>query len=380
MRGWYLLGQGLVNFSPTLLAVVVLNVADFGTFSYASITYAWGVSLSLSVSLEVLTGERWLQNVRTIRKICVMVGLGVAIVAAAVLSLLDLSWQTHLLAAVAPFAASQAYCARYVALRQSAGRRLVIGDLTAWSVTATAIVILSLRSSWDIDRVLAVWILLSVCLAGSHRWTCVPPGSTTVALWFTHHRRRLGALLADSTLMDIGSLGAPLLLGVVTTRSDFASYRSIQVLVGPLNTVLAGARGVMAARKPTVRALGILTTAGLAATVVVATAIALLLPLAGSVSPPLAGLGGYEVLVGIVVAGRLLSVPAYFVVRLHGGGRRLLTGRLVDAVMMIAGPVGGAAWGGLGPALGGAVIASVISIVVWSGFAWRSIRSEVFLT
>ena len=372
MRLNYLVGQGLFNFCPTLLALLTLDAADFAHFSYAAIAFSWFISLTLSTVLEVLSPQHWETGVSAIPGLSSTVVWTAGLVAGFLMLLGHMSAGTVASAVIASVLGAQIYTARFVALRLALRRVLLVGDVAGLSVGAVAFVALRAGSVGALQCVLVAWIAAGLTVLAIHRWLPLPASVGTSKAWIAANGRRIAALLGDSTLMDLSALGGPVAIGAVSSPADFGAYRSFQIFVGPLNTALSAVRGIVTGLRTNrfafLRGVLVLSLVAALATVVVR----LLLPIASDHAAALRLLDGLEWPVALVVCGRLVSVPCYFVSRTQASARALLGARLLDAAAGITLPlVGMVAWG-LSGAVMCAALSAVISIVIWVSAGFRA--------
>ncbi|GAA3510511.1 hypothetical protein [Georgenia daeguensis] len=174
--------------------------------------------------------------------------------------------------------------------------------------------------------------------------------------WMVQHHHAIKTLIPDATMMNIGSIGTPYLLLFPMSLHQFGLYRAVSNVSAPARLVLSPLRPVIAgmtcARLHSVPLVG--AVLGGAAFFGTAAALALvwieLVPLPLGV---ISEIGPYAVPAGLYVAGNVIGEFYYTVVRFHTGRAELWSGRLVETVLGVLGPVLGWLVGGLSGAIWG---------------------------
>jgi hypothetical protein len=199
-------------------------------------------------------------------------------------------------------------------------------------------------------------------------------GSGLIA-WVRHRRGRIVPLLAESLLMDAGSIGAPLAMAPFLGTGNFGAYRSISSVAMPIQLTLDPIRpnisqlppAVLLSRKVLFGVLGVAALMAMACFAV----LGLVLPQLHFVAGALATLAHYAVACTAYVAVGFLGHFYYIVSRgilAHGS---LVKGRAVQTAMHILLPFSGLFLNGLDGAVWGFVAANAAAALVWPAFLLR---------
>ena len=362
--------NSMLTLAPQLIALVVLQPRDFGTFSIVYLLFAWGASLQMSVVSEPV-GRAHRRGTRGevdahYRAVATYVAAGAGVLAGVVAYLLWKDAELGLVLGIAAGAACFRVPARYAALLDGDWRGVLLVDLAACAalvVGGTGAILLDRQA---IDIVAWAWAaaMVTACALGMKPLLMWPPA---VVRWTRQHRRHIAPLTLDSLVQDVSSIGAPYVIAPVLGLANFGIYRAISNVGAPVRLLIEPLRPSWARidahplRRQLVRAcVFIAVPAGVAATL----ALELIQLLPGEFGV-LDALGPWSVAAGAFVTFNLIATMFYAAGRLQLGGRALFRGRIAQSGTAIVLPIGGALLGGLAGAIWGYVAATALGSVVW---------------
>jgi len=365
---------------PQLVGLATLEAADYGHFSALYLTYVLGISVVFSTVCDawIVTARtggqlaRWADYGNALAWVALLCGAAVAVVA----ELTTLDPAVTAIAGVG--AALMVYYdgGRFFQAHSDRWRRVLAGDV---------MVVVGFLAGWAAGYLTHQHGLLSLLLA----WAGGAAGGTLgvvrpvvghparVRDWMVQHHHAIKTLIADATMMNVGSIGTPYLLFFPMSLHQFGLYRAVSNVSAPARLVLSPLRPVIAgmtrARLHSVPLVG--AVLGGAAFFGTAAALALmwieLIPLPLGV---ISEIGPYAVPAGLYVAGNVIGEFYYMVVRFHTGRASLWSGRLVETVLAVLGPVLGWLVGGLSGAIWGYAVATMVFGVVWMWIGLHSTR------
>jgi len=183
--------------------------------------------------------------------------------------------------------------------------------------------------------------------------------------WIRTHKSSIRTLLIDSSLMDLGSIGVPLLLAPLLGVTKFGVYRGVSSAAMPVRIVLNPMRPNLA--RVDVRQFA--RTRILLSTVMVGLLVAagcsLVLRVMRSqewlTTSVLHELGNYSVPVGLFVGSNIVGMFYYLVARSHLNARRILLYRGAQLISAVALPIAGFVAGDLMGAIWGYTLAGLIN-------------------
>jgi hypothetical protein len=354
-----------------LLAVLTLEVRDYGAFSLAYLVLAQGWSIALSAVCDTwarqrngrVDGTEWADYASAIATIAG----SAAVVAFAV------AWPVF--GGALP-AAAMALAIGATLYRQGAryhdavarGPRAVLGSDTVMVLTfVLAFVALRLLDRQLLSSLLWAWAVASVASASLFLRGAF--GGRGLGHWYRGRRRTARTLLSESLLMDAGFTGTPLLLAPILGLAHFGIYRSLYSLSVPLQLLIDPLRPNLS-QLPLKR---ITSRPVLVPVIAVAAALAMFgylglafaVPAALSFSPVLAALSDHAAAAGLFVGFQFLNYLIVVFARMHVPHRRLVVGRACHSVFAVLLPVGGAAVAGLSGAMWCFVITIASSAAMW---------------
>ncbi|SDS34654.1 hypothetical protein [Agrococcus carbonis] len=349
-----------------VIAVLTLAPHDYGAFGLVYLAFAWMLSLSLSI-----VSEPWARGDDADRApwaaycgaLLALVVSGAAVLAA-VLAVIGAPWAMWALGAAAVLAAYRAG-ARYVAAAEHDGRHLTAPDLTATAVTVASWA-LATTALQPLEAVAAAW--LAGNLAGILLSQRVPWRRLRLRGWLARHGADVRVLLTESLLLDAGSIAVPALLAGPLGLGGYGVYRAAQSMTSPSLLLLGPLRPLMTrwGIDPLVGARAFALSVGAGAAVAGAVVGALLVIDALGLMPGsvLHALLPHLAPVALLVASALPAHFYYLAARIHLPGRALLRTRVASLALAAAGPLGGAAIGGLSAALWGFALAIALAAAI----------------
>jgi len=367
---------------PQLVGLATLEAADYGHFSALYLTYALGLSVVFSTVCDA-----WIVTARTGGPLArwpdfsnslawIALACGGAVAAVAVLTGIGPSVMV-----VAAFGAALMLYYDGGRFFQARGGRwgrvlagdvmVVVGFLAGWALG-------HLGGQHGLVSLLVAWALgaVSGVLGVVHPHIGHP---ARVRRWILEHGTAIKTLAADATMMNVGSIGTPYLLLLPMSLHQFGLYRAVSNVSAPARLVLSPLRPVIAgmtrARLHSIPLVGSVVAAAALSSTAAALALAWieLIPLPLGV---IAEIGPWAVPAGLYVFGNVIGEFYYVVVRFHTGRASLWSGRLVETVLGVVGPVVGWVLGGLSGAIWGYALATVAFGVVWMWIGLHSTRGR----
>ncbi|KRB36249.1 hypothetical protein [Microbacterium sp. Root180] len=360
-----------------VVALVILQPAEFGLFSSVYLLGALLLSISLSVVCD--SWARLARSSETVRDdwgsygaasfyLCVLGGVVAGVVALFLPPLAPYWW----LAAVAVFAMGYRSSARFYSLHQSRWNEVLPGDVVGAMIAVVGGLWAFFAADDHLGAVMAVWAASTLGAAVLSRMP-VSWRPMTLIHWGSRHRTTIGPLLRDSLLMDAAAIGTPYAMIPLLGVADFGLYRAVSNVAAPVRLVLAPIRPRLVLTTPTAR-LGILVTAAAIVTGMLAAATVWAIDALGLDLGTLSHLGALAIPTGLFVAANLQSHTFYLLARGHSAPRTLYVGRAVQTVLGIVLPIVGALLWGLEGAVWLYAVATTVSAVVWTVLVYRGRR------
>ncbi|GHD41724.1 hypothetical protein D9V29_01745 [Mycetocola manganoxydans] len=363
------------------IAIVTLSPADYGQFSLFYLVFALASSVIYSV-----VSEAWARNSRLgrplapWRRYCTSLTL-VALLTLPVSAAFFVFGIPILLTAA--FAGSVAISsfrvgARYYSSANARHRFVGGGDLAG----AIAMILgFALFQAFlpALDSVALAWLVSSFCavLLGERprfEW------SFGLRKWVSAHRASIRSLLADSVMLDAGSIGVPLLLAPLLGVANFGVYRSISSAALPVRLALNPLRPLLA-RMPleffaAARIFWAVLTGAIALGLATYLGLWLITAQGWFSTSVLSDLAAYALPTSIFVGTNLIGMFYYLVSRTHLPGRRLLQYRATQLLGAIVLPIAGYLVGGLTGAIWGFTLISVLLGSVIVSFVMKESHSS----
>jgi hypothetical protein len=366
-------GSAMVPISALLL----FSTVDYGAFSVPYLIFAFGWSMTLSAvcdtwargrgqDLEHHEWNRYSGALLTGAGIAAVVTLGVAVVVLG-------NWSNAVAAAFGVGANIYRLGARFFHSASKGPQAVLASDLAGIVVFVFTVAAALIFHLGALTGVLAGWALASI--ASSMLFLPRLRRGSGLIAWVRHRRGRIVPLLAESLLMDAGSIGAPLAMAPFLGTGNFGAYRSISSVAMPIQLTLDPIRpnisqlppAVLLSRKVLFGVLGVAALMAMACFAV----LGLVLPQLHFVAGALATLAHYAVACTAYVAVGFLGHFYYIVSRgilAHGS---LVKGRAVQTAMHILLPFSGLFLNGLDGAVWGFVAANAAAALVWPAFLLR---------
>ncbi|WP_043501235.1 hypothetical protein [Georgenia sp. SUBG003] len=367
---------------PQLVGLATLEATDYGHFSALYLTYVLGLSVVFSTVCDawIVTARtggplaRWADYGNSLGWVALLCGAAVALVA-------ELTTLDPAVTAVAGVgSALMVYYdgARFYQAHRDRWGRVLAGDV---------LVVAGFLVGWAAGALTGQHGLVSLLIA----WAGAAAGGALgvvrpllghparVKRWMAEHHHAIKTLIADATMMNIGSIGTPYLLLLPMSLHQFGLYRAVSNVSAPARLVLSPLRPVIAGMTRSRLHSVPLVGAVLAGAAFFGTASALALVWIELVPLPLgviSEIGPYAVPAGLYVAGNVIGEFFYMVVRFHTGRAALWSGRLVETVLAVLGPVLGWILGGLSGAIWGYAVGTMAFGVVWMWIGLRCTRGR----
>jgi hypothetical protein len=361
-----------------VLAMVTLEPRLFGAFSLVYLAAALGQSVAASVVLDpwlvVDADARSAPHVqRGYDASLVWMAVLSALVAGAVGAVATGAPWVAVLGAVAAAAALHRSGNRYRAMAERDYRPVVLGDalglLTVLAGAGAAIALGGL----DLLGAFAVWSASAVAAAIVHRRPA--SGSPRVAArWVRERWPRIRALLVDSSLMDLGAIGTPYVIGGLAGLSALGIYRGVSNVAAPVRLVLGPLRPVIVEARMTRARWAMVAGASLVFGVGAWAALLLLEAMSWELGT-LDDLAPLAVPTAVFVAANCMGHTAYLVARGSAGIGGLMLGRLIQTVLAVAVPIAGVLLAGVAGAAWGLAGATACSAAAWTCVAVSGARA-----
>jgi hypothetical protein len=358
----------LSSIAPTVAALLLLPVHEFGVFAFLYAVFAFGWSVCLSVVCDTFlraVGDRitWAEFSSVLvgfSSLVAVTALGVSLfIYPDVLSALSASGAIALgvYRLGARFFRSLTFGAASVLWAEVCNLLFFLAPLFG----AMAIGVINLTShsvAWLIAGIASISIsppLLSNPFRALLGWCRLRWGTIRM-------------LLSDSLLMDCGAIIGPLLLLPGLGTQGFGIYRGVSSVASPVQLVLEPIRPLLAhmgdARRTGLKLLLGVVGSGLVMSIA-CFVVLLSLDRFDLVQGTLEALTAFAVPCSIFVFSNFLGHFYYLLNRAHSPAKRIRAGRFVQTVLVVGCPLLGAALFGLPGAIWGFVGATLVSSTTW---------------
>lgn len=365
--------QACSTLGMQLVAMTSLPSRDFGAFSLVYLAAALGLSITLSVLLDPWLLSRGTGGGRRLRRefdaVLSWLALASALVAGAVAFALTQHPVVGLLAAGAAAAGLQRSGHRYRCMADRQLSPVLWGDAFSLLAVVGGAVAAAALGGLDLLGVFVLWCGAAVASAVAHPLPAsVAPRAAASFLRSRWHR--IKGFLADSLLMDLGAIGTPYVIGGFAGLSALGIYRGVSNVAAPVRLVLNPLRPLIVQTRMTTPlwalvALGsFVFGAGAWVALQLIAAMSLQLGTLSELTPHAAP-------TAIFVAANFMGHTAYMVARGAVSGRSLMLGRVVQTILAIALPIGGALTAGIPGAAWGLAVATACSATCWTWIAVR---------
>ena len=373
-------GAAFASLVP-VAAFLVLTPAQYGTFSLPYLIYAFGISLQFSIVSDAWTRTAkrsgmvspWGDYFAAVLLLAASVGLVSVVVLLVTPATHSVAWSAGVIALAVIRNGS-----RYHAVAARFRARAIAADLAG--IAGFAVALLTGISRLDpLEAVLIAWAAASIVgMAGLE----MPQVKSAAAVprWFRDHGVSIRPLLADSLLLDLGSIGTPFLLAPFLGLHRFGIYRGIsnvalpvRLVLDPIRPALAGSRAQsVTGRRP----LFIVLASAVLLALVCFAVLAWVVPALGFAVGTLSSLSQFALPCAVYVLASFASQFYYMVCRMFLAPPRLLIGRIVQTIAAVLMPIIGLIERGLAGAIWGFVAGTVLTAVIWIGLAMSMHGSE----
>lgn len=359
-----------------LMALLVLGLVDYGLFSLLYLGFAWMSSLAISVICEPWAHARrhktgaptsW-DDFGTV-SLCLSLVAGVIGIAT--------GWGLHglplgLATGLALILSTARLASRYHWL--SVGQR----TRQSWADVLSAVILVVAGIAFPVttpEALMTVWAASNVLPLVMNR----PPHWRSPVTWWSGHRRRIVALVTDSSLMDITTIGVPLFLAPVMGMAGFGIYRAVGNAALPVRLVMTSVRpllGTLSLAASTSKAIVVgLGAAALLTGGGVVGALMLVPSVEALDQSVLGSLGQHLVPVGVFVSSNFMAMYLQLLMRVHSTARQILANRLIQMVISGGGPLAGWAIGGIHGAIWGLALSECVQTLILTVWIVRRRRS-----
>jgi hypothetical protein len=371
---------GLLTVAAPLAAFIGMQPAEYGQFSLIYLVFGFGTSVQYSVVAEpwaralLMSGSsasRTSDYARALLVLSACFGAAALVVAIVIPELRALSP----LLVVAVTLGIYRLGLRYRTAAEGRYERVAISDGLGIAAFAVA---LSVCLGASLEPLVAVSISWAVSVVSSCLAFARPVFSAGHGLihWIRGHHRQIRPLLIDSVIMDIGAIGTPFALASVMPAHQFGVYRGVSNLAIPLRILGESLRPIMVGI-PLRRVVGALALPIALASLLVGAITSAALYALSLVSVDLgtlSSLSSHYLAGGVFMVGSSVALVYNSLCRIHASGRAVFSGRLIQTVLVIAGPIAGFGSGGLDGAIWGFALSALAASLVWTYIAVRTVR------
>lgn len=353
-----------------VLALLFLEPAQYGSFSTIYLIFAYGVSLQYSIVSEAWARARlryrkatnwsnYSSALFTLACTIGAVGLSVSLVIFEVSAIAV--WL-----GVAVGLGIYRSGARYHRMAVGMTRQVILADFLGILVFFAVLVLVHgqartavLTMAWAASGAISIIALgLPVLRVGSGP-----------IRWWRMHRREITPLLADSTLMDVGAIGAPFLLAGFMGPKNFGLYRGVANAAMPVRLLLDPLRPTIG-RKPSgfffrKTILWMIFGVTFVTAALCYLALELVVPRLPMRLGTLSELAIFSRQAALFTAASFVGTLFYIVCRNSGSRRTIMTGRIAQTFLVVTLPVFGFMSMGLSGAVWGFAVSASVSAVVW---------------
>lgn len=371
---------GVLAVATPLAAFISMRPADYGQFSLIYLIFGFGTSVQYSVvaepwaravSTSAPSTSRESDYARALLTLSACFGASALAVALVVPELRGLSPLLVMGVALGVYRVGARY--RVAA----AGDYGPVAMSDGLGIVAFAVALL-VSVGWSLEPLLAVSISWAVSALSSCLVFSRPVFGAGYGLihWIRAYRRQIGPLLADSIVMDVGAIGTPFALAALMPATQFGTYRGVSNLSLPLRIAGDSLRPAMVSAPPRRLVGSLALPIVLVALVIgaVSAAAVYALRLVSLDLGTLSSLSSHYLACGVFMTGSTIALVYYPLCRIHAAGRDVFSGRLVQTVLVIAGPIAGFAAGGLAGAIWGFALSALVASFVWLFVAVRTVR------
>ncbi|MFJ6303417.1 hypothetical protein [Pseudarthrobacter oxydans] len=353
-----------------VLALVLLAPAQYGPFSAVYLVFAYGMSLQYSIVSEAWARARgkyrkttnWSSYSSALSALATAIGSVALALSLILVEMRALAVWFGLAVGLGVYRSG----ARYHRMAVGATRRVILADILG---LLSFIVVLF---SWPgVDRV----AILVVAWATSGLVSLIALGLPSLRRgagpfrWWKLHKKEITPLLTDSTLMDVGAIGAPFLLAGFMGPTNFGLYRGVanaampvRLLIDPLRPTIGRKPSEFFFKKSVLGGISGITFAFAAGCYA---ALEFLVPRLPVRLGTLSELVVFSSQAAVFTAASFVGTLFYVVCRNNSTRWTILKGRITQTLLVVLMPVIGFASFGLVGAVWGFSLSALLSAVVW---------------
>ncbi|MEW1982981.1 hypothetical protein [Pseudarthrobacter oxydans] len=353
-----------------VLALLFLEPAQYGSFSTIYLIFAYGVSLQYSIVSEAWARARlryrkvtnWSSYSSTLFILALTIGAVALSVSLILLEVREIAVWLGVAVCLGIYRSG----ARYHRMAVGLTRQVILADFLGMSAFVAVLV-----SVHGPERT----AVLSMAWAASGSISVIALGLPVLYVgsgpirWWRMHKRDITPLLADSTLMDVGAIGAPFLLAGFMGPKNFGLYRGVANAAMPVRLLLDPLRPTIGRKPPGFffqrPVLWLIFGISFTFAALCYLALELLVPRLPMRLGTLSELAVFSHQAAVFAAASFLGTLFYVVCRNSGSRRTIMTGRILQTFLVVALPVIGFVFMGLPGAVWGFAVSASVSAVIW---------------
>lgn len=364
------LGEASVVLAVQFLPIILLTIIDYAWYSAIYLGYAACLAIMLA-----LLGDVWARVARVdavddrvqyyavLTAISVFSGFGAVIVVGLVSHDLMLTGVSGAATAAAVYRSGS----RYFLIVAGDPRRVGLADLIAGLLGSGITILLVASQNYSLHSVVLIWFgvnLISV-VAIRARPVLSPHH---VASWISQHRAMIRSLLGEAGLMNVASIGTPLIVGGIAGTSALALLRGATSLIYPVRLIMGAIRSriVSGHMGKSRRAVSAVAATGAFLGLVIAVALMASSKLGFTTGSAAELLAEHSWAVATLAATTTLSTYFQFIARGILPGKTIIQRRLIHTVLMLSCTVTAAALFGASAIIWAASLATALTVPLWA--------------
>lgn len=371
------IGEASVVLAVQFLPIVLLTIVDYAWYSAIYLGYAACLAIMLALLGDVWarvasanTVDDRVQYYAVLTAISVISALGAAVVVGLV------SRDPILTAASGAATAAAVYRSgsRYFLIVAGNPRQVGLADLIAGLLGSGATLVLVASHSYSLHSVLLIWFgvnLFSVIVIRAR--PVLSPRHVTG--WVSRHRAMIGSLLGEAGLMNVASLGTPLIVGAIAGTSALALLRGATSLIYPVRLIMGAVRSriVSGYLGKSRRAVGAVAAIGASLGLTIAVALVISSKVGFAAGSAAELLGEHAWAVATLALTTTLSTYFQFIARGALPGKAIIQRRLIHTVLVLSCTVIAASLFGAPAIIWAASLATALTVPLW---AWPAARPD----
>lgn len=363
---------------PQVAALLWLPTEEFGHFSLIYLTYALAGSFLLSTVNEAWSRSGMTAGRGDFLRAGSFISATFGAAAAALGIILHLGPLALAAGAAGVYFAAAWSSSRYYHAARGTWKRLAISELCGAGATIATLIILM---RFDVDPLITTFSSWASCgfAALVTSSSLATPAPKTAIRWISQQRGEIAVLLPDSLLLDLGSIGAPLLLFPFLGADSFGRYRAISNVAFPVRLILSAVRPALARVSPTKLSTPVAQSALVSLAALIGLCAGSFVVLVARNFPGLgviSDIGEYAIQIGAFVAATTYSSVIYMLCRIWSTRKILILGRIIQTALMVVFPIAGMAIAHERGAINGYVLGSLLLCANWA-IALRRSRAKV---